>query len=71
MANMPLPEAHELHEITVALEIYLAKLDELGAGIAAIHVNAAIEQLRTNLEYVVKKGAGSFDPDLICLLPII
>lgn len=51
----------ELRVSLAALEAVLARLDQLGAGIAAIHVDAAISQLKNNLEIVVEDDprAGS------------
>jgi uncharacterized protein YukE len=49
MAQMPVLKAHQIQVIISTLQEELAKLDRLGAGIAAVHVNAAIEQLRANL----------------------
>ena len=39
-----------MQESLVALDRVLETLDRIGAGIAAIHVDAAIDQLRNNLE---------------------
>ena len=52
MNTQTLPKAHEILSIVSALEGELRKLDRIGAGLAAIHVNAAIEQLRVNLRIV-------------------
>lgn len=67
MIETRLPEAHDLHAVLHTLERQLIKLDAMGAGIAAIQVNAAIEQLRTNIEVVNDAAAGPFDPTLISL----
>ncbi|MBV7259927.1 hypothetical protein [Erythrobacter crassostreae] len=69
MAQMPLPKAHELFSIIQTLEQQLKRLDEIGSGIGAVHVNAAIEQLQSNLAVVNDNDLGSFDPALICLIP--
>ena len=45
-------EAVELRECCERLNEVLQTLDRMGAGIAAIHVDAAIEQLCTNLELI-------------------
>ncbi|MCK0128451.1 hypothetical protein [Erythrobacter sp. F6033] len=44
-------------------------MDILGSGIAAVHVNAAIEQLQSNLAVVNDNDLGAFDPALLCLIP--
>ena len=69
MAYPAFPKAHDLHATMLALQDQLEKLDHMGAGIAAIHVNAAIEQLRTNLAIVNDNGTGPFDPSLLCVVP--
>ena len=43
-------ELLELKSCIGDLEIVLEKLDKLGAGIAAIHVDAALVQLHNNLD---------------------
>ena len=43
-------ELAELEQCVCTLEEVLVSLDTIGAGIAAIHVDAAINQLKTNLE---------------------
>ena len=51
--------SHEIDDLKYCLrelEGVLALLDTAGAGIAAIHVNAAIEQLKKNLEVVEAGG---------------
>ena len=40
----------ELTRILARLDVELAELDRIGAGIAAVHVNAAVEHLRHNLD---------------------
>lgn len=45
-------ELAKLKQSLASLEAILETLDELGAGIAAIHVDAAINQLKSNLEVV-------------------
>nr|WP_298927689.1 hypothetical protein [uncultured Erythrobacter sp.] len=69
MANQPLPKAHELYSVIQSLEIQLKRLDEIGSGLAAVHVNAAIEQLHANLAIVNDNDHGAFDPALLCLVP--
>ncbi len=49
MIDIGLEEALELKNCQSALKETLARLDSLGAGIAAIHVNAAIESLANNI----------------------
>lgn len=66
MPNKPLTQAREIQAIIFVLEGELERLDHLGAGIAAIHVNAAIEQLRTNLSIVNDNSLSQFDPSLLC-----
>jgi hypothetical protein len=39
----------DAHAVLIALETQLAALDRLGARIAAAHLDAAIQQLRTDL----------------------
>lgn len=39
----------ELHDVALVLDQCLTRLDTIGAGIAAVHVNAAIEHLNTLL----------------------
>ncbi|WP_299192453.1 hypothetical protein [uncultured Erythrobacter sp.] len=45
------------------LEDVLSKLDAIGAGIAAIHVDAAIEQLRGNLASAEVQTSNECDFD--------
>ena len=45
-------EIDELIDCKRELESVLLRLDAAGAGIAAIHVNAAVEQLNKNLRTV-------------------
>ncbi|UAB77097.1 hypothetical protein INR77_09655 [Erythrobacter sp. SCSIO 43205] len=52
MIRMTTKEVHDLKQSKLALEDILVTLDRAGAGIAAIHVNAAIEQLKKNLSSV-------------------
>lgn len=49
MIHMTTHEVDDLKHCKRTLERVLATLDTVGAGIAAIHVNAAIEQLGKNL----------------------
>lgn len=42
----------ELKQCLSALEQTLVRLDNVGAGIAAIHVDAAIHQLNANLQAI-------------------
>ena len=57
MIHITIDELGELQSSLVALEKVLETLDRIGAGIAAIHVDAAIDQLRNNLEIVEELGA--------------
>ncbi len=52
MIHMKTHEVEDLRQCQRTLERVLASLDTAGAGIAAIHVNAAIEQLKKNLSVV-------------------
>lgn len=61
MIQMTTREVDELRQCQQALEQVLATLDSAGAGIAAIHVNAAIEQLKKNLALVKTAGPGIGD----------
>lgn len=49
----------------MALAVTLDRLDRLGAGIAAIHVNAAIEQLSENIGVVEHSVASDIEPGFI------
>ena len=49
-------ELAELARCRSELEDVLDRLDELGAGIAAIHVDAAIAQLQANIEVGSEKA---------------
>ncbi len=69
--HLHLPQAHELYSIILSLEHELVKLDRFGAGIAAVHVNAAIEQLRLNLAVVNDNSVGAFDTELIWQEPAL
>ena len=53
-------ELAKLRQSLTCLETVLDTLDEIGAGIAAIHVDAAVNQLKNNLEVIGddRKGAG-------------
>lgn len=61
MINLTIGETIELQECRRVLEDTLKTLDHLGAGIAAIHVNAAIEQLTSNLETIEKARLKSLN----------
>ncbi len=52
-------EMLELQDCRRTLHRTLNRLDALGAGIAAIHVNAAIEQLTSNLEMIGKSRSDT------------
>lgn len=61
----------ELSDCERVLEMTLCRLDRLGAGIAAIHVDAAIQQLRENIRLIEEaEGQFDFDPDLICAFKV-
>jgi len=58
-------ELGELADCRSALEDVLRRLDEIGAGIAAIHVDAAIAQLRKNIDVASDRlEVGSFDEEI-------
>ena len=50
MIHLTSRELDDLNQCSHQLESVLRILDAMGAGIAAIHVNAAIEQLRKNID---------------------
>lgn len=52
MIYMTTNEVVDLKQCQHALERVLVSLDTVGAGIAAIHVNAAIEQLKRNMAVI-------------------
>ena len=54
--HLTLNEVLELKSCIGDLEIVLQKLDRIGAGIAAIHVDAALVQLRNNLDSAEDAG---------------
>lgn len=56
MIQLTSHEIDDLKHCLRELEGVLALLDKAGAGIAAIHVNAAIEQLKKNLQVVETGG---------------
>ncbi len=56
MIHISIRELGELQESVVALDKVLETLDRIGAGIAAIHVDAAIDQLRNNLDLCEAQG---------------
>ena len=56
MIHISISELGELQESLVALDKVLETLDRIGAGLAAIHVDAAIDQLRNNLEICEAHG---------------
>lgn len=53
MIHLTLVEAEDINQCVGELQNILGRLDAVGAGIAAIHVNAAIEQLGKNLQCVM------------------
>ena len=69
----------ELDDVARILGECLTRLDAVGAGIAAIHVNAAVEDLAGLREYAFGEPPectgdmsrfASFDPDLLCACPV-
>lgn len=61
MKNITSAATIELRYCIDDLEDVLAKLDAIGAGIAAIHVDAAIEHLRGNLANVEAQASNDCD----------
>lgn len=71
MKNITTSDRLELSDCQRVLEMTLCRLDSLGAGIAAIHVDAAIQQLRENIRHIDEaEGRFDFDPELICALKL-
>lgn len=60
-------ELDELGGCVVGLKSVLRTLDKIGAGIAAIHVDAAINQLQLNIEDMTQRQAASRSDPLDCL----
>ncbi len=56
MLHVTLGELAELKRCLTSLEDILTALDKVGAGIAAIHVDAAINQLKNNLDVITTEG---------------
>jgi len=56
MIHMTTCEVHDLEHCQSVLERVLATLDATGAGIAAIHVDAAIEQIKRNILLAKSNG---------------
>ena len=54
MLHLTSEELSDLTNSVATLEVVLSRLDRIGAGIAAIHVDAAISQLRNNLEIIAE-----------------
>lgn len=72
MENRRTGDRLELSDCQRVLEITLLRLDSVGAGIAAIHVDAAIQQLKQNLQ-TIDSGlteVADYDPDLICAFEV-
>ncbi|BDI61067.1 hypothetical protein [Qipengyuania nanhaisediminis] len=61
MKNLGIEELGELMDCSSALEEVLRRLDVVGAGLAAIHVDAAIHQLRANLDATITTMSGTGD----------
>lgn len=59
MLHVTPDELTRLKASLTSLESVLQTLDEIGAGIAAIHVDAAITQLRNNIEVVIDNTAAA------------
>ncbi|MEM6266456.1 MAG: hypothetical protein AAF707_02950 [Pseudomonadota bacterium] len=69
MDEARLPDAAELTEILLGLERLLVRLDQAGSGIAAAHVDAAVQQLRSNLITVASDMSSARDPQMLCVFP--
>ena len=65
-----LAEQLELQECERQLEQVLRRLDQVGAGIAAIHVNAAIEQLKANQTRIIATSSCELAPQESAGFPI-
>ena len=65
MIHLTKREVDDLRLCQRALERVLATLDSTGAGIAAIHVDAAIEQLKKNLALAKVIRPGIEDTPLV------
>ncbi|MFU7528885.1 hypothetical protein [Qipengyuania sp. ASV99] len=65
MKKLSINTAIELHECRRTLALTLDRLDRLGAGLAAIHVNAAIEQLNDNIGVIEHSLVHDFEPSFI------
>lgn len=57
----------ELRECRAGLKSVLQRLDSIGAGIAAIHVDAAIAQLKNNIDLAEEALSQDYDPTLISI----
>lgn len=57
MIHVTIDELEDLRSSIFTLEAVLETLDQIGAGIAAIHVDAAINQLKNNLEVIGRSNA--------------
>jgi len=68
LKTLSIGTALELQECRRALAVTLDKLDRLGAGIAAIHVNAAIEQLGDNIGVIEHSVANDIEPSFIRII---
>lgn len=56
MIQVTAGELTRLQQSLASLEEVLDTLDELGAGIAAIHVDAAVNQLKNNLDVIADES---------------
>lgn len=61
MGHISSGELAELQDCVSSLKAILSRLDRIGAGIAAIHVDAAIEQLGSNIRGNAPNGLCSDD----------
>ena len=59
MIHVTPEELSDLRQCLSSLETILNTLDRIGAGIAAIHVDAAINQLEQNIEVIADRHSNS------------
>lgn len=64
MIHVTINDLRGLKDSIATLENVLETLDMIGAGIAAIHVDAAVNQLRNNLDTIAQHGV---EPDGLAL----
>jgi len=64
VTDIELAEILELQNCQYLLEQVLRRLDQVGSGIAAIHVNAAIEQIKANERSVRSSSFSELDAEI-------